>query len=85
MTTETLETLKASEIAALEDFRCSRRWSYRQLAADVSAVCACTMPEPTLTRALTVSRARLRKTTIYPLRKYLTALKRAKQLEAKAS
>jgi hypothetical protein len=79
----TTETLTADEITALEQFRCDRRWSYRQLAADVSEVCRVSMPESSLTRAMTVPMARLRKTTIHPLRKYLRSLKqRAKQLEA---
>ncbi len=79
----TTETLTAAEIATLEEFRCERRWSYRQLAADVSDACGVLMPESSLTRALTIPRARLRKTTIYPLRKYLAGLKqRARNLEA---
>jgi hypothetical protein len=77
----TIQTLRLSEVAALEQFRCDRRWSYRQLAADVSDVCDVHMPEPTLTRALTVPMARLRKTTVYPLRKYLATLKRTKKLK----
>jgi hypothetical protein len=79
----TTETLSAAEIAALEQFRCDRRWSYRQLAADVSEVCGVLMPESSLTRAMTVPMARLRKTTIHPLRKYLVSLKkRAREIEA---
>lgn len=68
--------LARTEVKRFETLRLTRRWSYRELAADVSRVCGVAMPENTLRRAL-VSDGPVRPTTSHPLRKYLAQLPHA--------
>lgn len=68
------EILTASEIAAIEEHRLTRRWSYRELAEDLSARTGIPMPEVTLYKALSEPRRPLRKTTVFPIRKYVALI-----------
>ncbi len=67
--------LSATEIKRLETLRLQRRWTYRELADDVARVCGVSMPQPTITKAL--SGASVLPTTAYPLRQYLSQLAEA--------
>jgi hypothetical protein len=74
------ETLLAAEIAAVEEHRLNRRWSYRELAEDLSERTGISMPEVTLYKALAEPRRPLRATTVHPIRRYLALIqKRAAQ------
>jgi hypothetical protein len=73
-----LETLTASEISAIEEHRLARRWSYRELAADVSDQTDTDMPEATLYKALAEPRRPLRATTVHPIRRYLALISTTK-------
>lgn len=69
-----LETLTAAEIDAIEDYRCAREWTYRELAVSISARTGARMPEPTLYKALTETDRPMRRTTLYRFRRYLELL-----------
>jgi hypothetical protein len=70
------ELLTATEIATIEEYRHARRWSYRQLAADVSQRTKILVPEVTLYKAIAEPRRKLRSTTVYPIRLYLSLMQR---------
>ena len=63
------QPLSRAQIRQLEDLRQSRRWSYRELADDISRLCHVTMPEPTITKAL--GGRSILPTTAYPILLYL--------------
>jgi hypothetical protein len=64
------DVLSNTELAELERFRLDRRWSYREFAEAISEFLGVRMPEPTLTKALTMP-GPLLATTAHPIRKYL--------------